>query len=139
MQIFFFKQCPDDLIKSAPFENVTVPLGQTTPVNFSCSADGDFVLWAINGTYHHVLDPNIYQNRITFYPAVPTLSGFNISMGISVTTAINNNTEIHCSAAVLGETTENSTIVTLTIAGKIIIGTPMPLQFGGKGLICPFN
>ena len=117
-----FKQCPDDLIKSAPFENVTVPLGQITPVNFSCNADGDFVLWAINGTYHHLNDPNIYQNRITFYPDVHTSSGSNISMGINVTTATNNNTEIHCTAAIVGETAENSTTVTLTIAGKIIIG-----------------
>ena len=109
------------MIKSAPFENVTVPLGQTTPVNFSCSADGDFALWAINGTYHHQTnDPNIFRNRITFYPDVPTSSGFNISMGINVTTATNNNTEIHCAAAIVGETIENSTTVTLTIAGKIL-------------------
>ena len=124
MQTFFFKQCPesDDLFKSAPFENVTVPLGQTTPVNFSCDADGEFVLWAINGTYHHVDDPNIYRNRITFYPEVHTSTGVNISMGINVTTAINNNTEIHCTAAIAGGTSENSMIVTLTIAGKIMIG-----------------
>ena len=85
MRFTLLKQCPDELIKSAPFENVTVPLGQTTPVNFSCDADGDFVLWAINGTYHHLNDPNIYQNRVTFYPDVQTSSGFNISMGINVT------------------------------------------------------
>ena len=110
------------MIKSAPFENVTVPLGQTTPVNFSCDADGDFVMWVINGTYHHHLnEPNIRKNRITFYPDVQTSSGSNISMGISVTTATNNNTEIHCTAAVIGGTIENSTTVTLTIAGKIML------------------
>ena len=103
---------------------MTVPLGQTIPVNFSCDADGDFVLWAINGTYHHRQsdsESNIFQNRITFYCDVLTSSGFNISMGINVTTATNNNTEIHCAAAFVGEPIENSTIVTLTIAGKIII------------------
>lgn len=113
------------MIKSAPIENVTVPLGLTTPVNFSCDADGDFVLWAINGTYHHQNDPDIYENRVTFYPNVQTSSGFNISMGINVTTATNNNTEIHCTAAIAFVTSENSTMVTLTIAGKIMIGIRM--------------
>ena len=98
---------------------MTVPLGQTTPVNFSCDAGGDVVLWIINGTLHHLNDPN---NRITFYPDVHTSSGISISMGINVTTATNNNTEIHCSAAIAGGTSENSMIVTLTIAGKIMIG-----------------
>ena len=113
-----FIKCPDELIKSAPIENVTVPLGRTTPVIFSCdAAEGDIVLWVINGTYHHLRDPNIYQNRITFYPDVHTSSGISISMGINVTTATNNNTEIHCTAASVGTTIENSTTVTLTIAG----------------------
>ena len=121
MRFTLLKQCPDELIKSAPFENVTVPLGQTTPVNFSCDADGDVVLWAINGTYHHLNDPNIHKNRIIFYPDVVTSSGLNISMGINVTTASNNNTEIHCTAAFYNGTIENSTTVTLIIAGKIML------------------
>ena len=124
MYKFIFKQCPDDLIKSAPSENVTVPLGQTTPVNFSCDADGDFVMWVINGTREHLLDKGSYKDRITFYPDVPTSSGFNISMGINVTTARNNNTKLHCYAAFIGPnmTAENSMTVTLTIAGTVIIG-----------------
>ncbi len=115
MYIFF----SDDLIKSAPFENVTVPLGQTTLVNFSCDADGGFVWWAINGSYdHHHTDPDIYGNRIIFYPDVGTSSGFYISMGINVTTATNNNTEIQCAAGIEGKPLQNSMTVTLTIAGK---------------------
>jgi hypothetical protein len=109
----------DDLIKSAPIENVTVPLGQTTLVNFSCDAIGDFVLWAINGSYdHHHINPDIYRNRIIFYRDVRTSSGLNISMGINVTTATNNNTEIQCTAGIEGEPLQNSMTVTLTIAGK---------------------
>jgi hypothetical protein len=98
---------------------VTVPLGQTTPVNFSCDADGEFVLWAINGSYdHHHTNPDIYRNRIIFYRDVRTSSGLNISMGINITTATNNNTEIQCTAGIFGESHQNSTTVTLTIAGK---------------------
>lgn len=111
------------MIKSAPYEDVTVPLGQTTLVNFSCDADGDFVIWAINGTYDHLHDQKIYKDReVIFYPDVHTSSGINISMGINVTTARTNNTELHCSAAFIGTPPENSTTVSLIIAGTIMIG-----------------
>ena len=120
----FFKRCPDVLIKSAPYENVTVPLGQTTAVNFSCDADGDFVLWVINGTYVHLQDEesSIYEDRgVTFYRVVHT-SGVIISMGINITTARNNNTKLYCSAAAIGMPIETSIMVTLTIAGTVMIG-----------------
>lgn len=118
-----FKQCPDELIKSAPFENVTVPLGQTTLVNFSCDANATFVIWAINGTSALFLDTKSLQNRgITLYPPVPSSPGMIISMDINVTTATNNNTEIYCIASDRTNTDKSATF-TLTVAGKIMIGT----------------
>jgi hypothetical protein len=119
----------DNLIKSAPFENVTVSLGQITPVNFSCNADGDYVLWIINGYFEHLHNPNIYRNRITFYRDEHTSAGLNISMGINVTAETNNNTEIYCIAALIGEPYQNSTTVTLTIAGKVTIGVSTQIKY----------
>lgn len=111
------------MIYSAPFENVTVPLGQTTLVNFSCHADGFTVLWIINGTlvdHHDHETRGRYKGRgITFYPDVNglSISGVNISVGINATTARNNNTELSCCAHNSTTCTKNSTAVTLTIAG----------------------
>ena len=109
------------MIYSAPFENVTVPLGQTTLVNFSCHADGFTVLWIINGTlvdHHDAQTRGRYKEReITFYPDVDGSPGINISIGINVTTARNNNTELSCCAHNSTICTMNSTAVTLTIAG----------------------
>ena len=110
---------PDTLIKSAPSENVTVPLGQTTLVNFSCSADAKFVFWVINGTPEHIfIQDNRYKDRVLIYPEVHTSSGSNISIGINITTARNNNTKIHCFAETIDRSVENSTTVTVTIAGN---------------------
>ena len=102
---------------------MTVPLGQTTPVNFSCHASGDVVLWAINGTIEHQYDDNNLKNRgITIYDIVANSSGKYASMSVDVMTASNNNTEIHCIAVVYTDPPpENSTTVTLTIAGKVLI------------------
>ena len=119
------------MIISAP-ENVTVPLGQTTPVNFSCHASGDVVLWVINGTIEHQHDANNLKNRgITIYNAVANSSEIYASMSVDVMTARNNNTEIHCIAVVyMGPPPENSTTVTLTIAGKVLITITKKLTNG---------
>ena len=109
------------MIYSAPSENVTVPLGQTTLVDFNCNAGGIFVHWVINGTrgVHGLSHENMtmFEERgVTFYPTIRALLGINISIGIDVTTARNNNTQIYCQST--GATgTENSTTITLTIAG----------------------
>ena len=115
----------DSVIYSAPSENVTVPLGQTALVNFSCHADGFTVLWIIDGTIvdHHndQIRGRYKESGITFYPDVDGSSGVNISIGINATTARNNNTELKCSAH-NSTTTINSTAVILTIAGIEING-----------------
>ena len=98
---------------------MTVPLGQTTLVNFSCSSAGLLVLWVINEQFVIMRDKDNYYGRVTFYPdSISISSGHNISMGINVTTARNNNTKIYCAAVSDNGTFENSTTVTLTIAGN---------------------
>ena len=114
------------MIRTAPSENVVVPQGQTTLVNFNCIADGNNVLWIINGTLVRYEDHIHYkENGITFYPDSFIPSGINISIGINVTTARNNNTELSCFASSYDHTTSdsrNSTspAVTLSIAGVLI-------------------
>ena len=111
------------MIRVAPSENVVVPQGQTTLVNFNCIAEGTIVLWIINGTLVHHNDQNRYQESgITFYPDILVPSGINISIGINVTTARNNNTELSCFVSQYDSSTQvtrNSTspAITLTIAG----------------------
>ena len=72
--------------------------------------------WVINEQF--VRDKDNYDGGVTFYPDVSISSGHNISMGINVTTARNNNTKIYCAAVSDKGTFENSTTVTLTIAGN---------------------
>ena len=104
------------MIYSAPTENVTVPLGQDSPATFNCLGDGLAVLWVINGTLVTHEDQSMYLERGITFPEETITSGFNISIGINVTTARNNNTEFNCRA--IDGATINSATVTLTIAGN---------------------
>jgi hypothetical protein len=106
----------DPQIYSAPSENVVVPLGKTTLENFTCSAGGSFVSWIFNGSIVH--HDNEQEIGVTFYPDRSGLSRLNISVGINVTTARHNNTQLSC-FAFNSTTGRNSTslAVTLTIAG----------------------
>ena len=103
------------VIHSDP-ENVTVPLSQTTPVNFSCQGDGIRVLWVIDGTivYHH-LQSNYKKRGIIFYPD-DHFEGI-ITIGINVTTATNN-TMLNCFAELNSTTNTTSKTAKLTIAGN---------------------
>ena len=105
------------MIYSAPSENLTLPLGQTTPAMFRCHAQGSFVLWKINGTLIPHESEHLYEARgFTFFQDHTVDQGVAISVSISITTARNNNTRLNCHATGQPAPVTSET-VTLTIAG----------------------
>ena len=92
-------------------QNVTVPLGRTTLVNFSCHGDGNRLLWMVNGTRVQ----SSYPERGIIFLLDDHLKGI-ITIGINVTTKTNN-TMLNCRAE---NSTTNITSKTakLTIAGS---------------------
>jgi hypothetical protein len=113
----------DPQINSAPSENVVVKLGKTTLENFTCIANpGSSALWIFNGSLEDHHDKQIFDSYkeigVIFYPDRTESSKNIISVGIGVTSARHNNTQLSC-FAINTSNGRNSTssAVTLTIAG----------------------
>ena len=96
----------------------TVALGQTSPAVFSCYYDGTG-FWLVDGTVLHANSPyerELEERGIINKPPVHSMSRVNLTLTVSVTTVLNNNTNLTC----LQSESERVSAV-LIIAGRLLL------------------
>ena len=109
------------MISSAPSQNVTLPLSQTDPAVFTCTAQGTFVFWKINGTkVLNVLEFEKKNRDIDINQSVNSNGSLTINIAIDISIA-RNETRISCVVQHREPNpTEMSQEITLIVAGTCI-------------------
>lgn len=106
------------MIYSAPSENVTLPLTQTTPAEFQCTGRGVMTTWVINGA--EIFDITSYDdmhNDIDIKQNINGNGSATVIIKINLSVA-RNNTNLSCLVRQTGHgVNDTSPVIVLTIAG----------------------